>query len=149
MLTFPEDTTTLFNGLFNFVLYKNDQEDMRNKLILDSEGNLTTMYPMQLKSTYRVIIRVLLDLDKIPTVELDKLNKYIQDEVHEYYKKITEAAEKEIEESRDFTKPFKLPVKYYVDEFGNVIDEEGYVINNRGERIIEKIICDDEVHNQD
>ena len=149
MLTFPEDTTTLFNGLFNFVLYKNDQEDMRNKLILDNEGNLTTMYPMQLKSTYRVIIRVLLDLDKIPTRELDKLNNYIQEEVHDYYKKITEAAEKEIEESRDFTKPFKLPVKYYVDEFGNVIDEEGYVINNRGERIIEKIICDDEMHNQD
>lgn len=148
LLTFPEDATTMYDGLFQFILFRNDQEDRRNKLILDSDGNLTTMYPMQLTSTYRVVLRVLLDLDKIPSKKLDELNRYVQEEVHSYYEKLKkEDLEKKNE--RDFTKPFKLPVKYYVDEFGNVIDEEGYVINNKGERIVEEIECDDEMHNQD
>ena len=81
MLSEPSEVTEEYKNLFNILLYKNGTPDYKNKISLDKEGNLTTEFPMDIKSTYRIVIRVLRDLDYLDEKSLRRLNQYVHNEM--------------------------------------------------------------------
>lgn len=149
MLEYHNDVTKSYKNLFNVLLYRDGKEDYRNKLLLDKDGNLTTEFPMDIKSTYRIVIRVLRDLDMLDTKDLDKLNIYVQKEMDRFVAELDKIEQgsnngtgSNYRHNRPLSKyrnPHNIKPKYYVDEYGNIIDESGYVVYTDGTRVVEEI----------
>lgn len=134
LLEDPSEATTLHGDLFSFLLYKDGVPDYKNKITLDKEGNITTEFPMEIKSTYRIVIRILRDLDYLKESSLRRLQKY----VHEQLMCVEAAMKKKNEEKFKGvldTRPHKKLELYTVDEFGNILDPEGYVVYPDGTRV--------------
>lgn len=146
LLKFPHHATENFRGLIQFILYKNNHRDYKNKITLDEDGNLTTEFPMDIRCTYRVICRVLNDINLMPIAYRDELAEYMKQEAAELYKELDK-----LEEEKDVVKksPHKRPDPlYYVDEYGNIVDEEGYICYIDGTRILEEVTCECECHKE-
>lgn len=138
LLEFPETISESRCGLFHFLLYRNGERDYKNPIVLDKDGNLTTEFPMQIKSTYRVIIRIVKDLDYIHLANLKELDKYMVEEHRKYLALLDCIPDaKGPKENPHYKKPV-----WYVDEYGNIVDEEGYIVYTNGERIVE-YVCPD------
>ena len=137
LLLEPSEVTVEYKNLFNIQLYKNGVLDYKNKISLDKEGNLTTEFPMDIKSTYRIIIRVLRDLDYLDEKSLKRLHKYVQTEMLCINKERKEKLA-EMEKKKLLDKPHRKLELYYVDEFGNILDPEGYVCYTDGTRVTVK-----------
>ena len=148
LLKFHYEATEKFQSLFNFVLYKNHQPDYKNKITMDEHGNITTEFPMDVRGTYRVVMRVLNDLEVMPLKNRNDLNKYIQDEARAYFEKLCKEC-KEAKKNVVKKNPHKLLRNYYVDELGNIVDEEGFVCYLDGTRIMETVECDCECHKEE
>lgn len=71
---------TIFGGLFYIELYKNEDKDT-NKVIMDSDGTLRTEYPMDIKSTYRVVFNILTDLNFLNKKTLTSVKLYLMEEM--------------------------------------------------------------------
>lgn len=58
-----EFINSLHESIFHIELYKNNRVDPTNKVILDQDGTLRTLYPMDYRFTYHVVFNILTDLD--------------------------------------------------------------------------------------
>lgn len=130
LLEEPSEATELMKGLFNIQLYRNGVLDSRNKITMDREGNITTEFPMDIKSTYRIIIRVMVDLDYMKESSLRRLNRYVYKQLEEYKSRLQEDDKHKL-----IINPHRKDKLYYVDEFGNILDNEGYVVYTDGTRV--------------
>lgn len=135
ILTYPDNIREPRNGLVNILLYRNGVIDFKNPITLHPNGNLVTEFPMQLHATYRVVIRIVKDLDYLHLRALKELDEYIVKENENYLELLNCLQPSEPPRGNPH---YKKPM-YYVDEFGNIVDEEGYVVYTNGERIVEKI----------
>lgn len=133
LLTNPETVEESRCGLIQMLLYRNNEQDYKNPIHLDKDGNLTTEFPMQLNATYRVVVRIVKDLDYIHLAALKDLDKYMVEEHRKYLALLDCMPENPTER----LKPHYKQPRWYVDEFGNIVDEEGYVVYTNGERIVE------------
>ena len=141
---FHYEATQRFQSLFNFILYKDGVPDFRNKLSLDANGNLTTEFPMDVRGTYRVIMRVLTDLELMPFKNRNDLGDYMRAEAKEYFEKLCRECKKQHKVEKK--NPHKKTKLYYVDELGNIVDEEGYVCYLNGSRVMETVECNCTCH---
>ena len=130
LLEEPSEATELMKGLFNIQLYRNGVLDSRNKITMDSSGNITTEFPMDIKSAYRIIIRVMVDLDYMKESSLRRLNRYVYKQLEEYKSKLQDGNNHRLDMN-----PHRKDKLYYVDEFGNILDDEGYVVYTDGTRV--------------
>ena len=137
MLSEPSEVTEEYKNLFNILLYKNGTPDYKNKISLDKEGNLTTEFPMDIKSTYRIVIRVLRDLDYLDEKSLRRLNLYVHNEMMCVQKQLNES-NRLIDSKKLLDKPHRKTRLYYVDEYGNILDPDGYVCYTDGTRVTVK-----------
>lgn len=144
LLDHPETISETYGGLFQLLLYRNGDKDYRNPIKMDKEGNVTTEFPMQLKSVYRVIIRVLIDLDFMDQPALEQLNQHVAKEIEDFIKGVKDKEKKE--PVIVYKNPHKPLIRHYVDEFGNIVDEDGYVVYTDGTRRVEYVECDCECH---
>lgn len=71
-----------FGTLFYVELYRNKDRDT-NKVILDEDGTLRTEYPMDMKSTYRVVFNILTDLNMLNGQALKRVKSYFQTELED------------------------------------------------------------------
>ncbi len=73
---------TMFDSLFFFALYENDQINYNNKLYLDDEGNVKHTLPLDISKTYRVFIFLINDVTmlscKSKSSTIDFLNSEIE-----------------------------------------------------------------------
>lgn len=129
---FSNNNTEFGKGLFLFELYRNGERVTNVKLELDETGQLTSDLPLRKKFTYHLVIRILCDLDYLNLDTKNELLNYFRDT---YVDKIEENEDKD-----NIINPFYSPDDplYYVDEFGNLTDEEGYVCYIDGTRVIEE-----------
>ena len=67
----------LYGSLFYIELIKDGVKDYKNRVIIDEELNLTTEFPMDIKSTYRVMINVLTYLNILSRDNLKRINDYV------------------------------------------------------------------------
>lgn len=72
--------STKFESLFLVSLYKNKELDT-NKIIMDADGTLRTEYPMDIKSTYRVVFHVLTDLNLLTKQAYKRVKNYFAEEL--------------------------------------------------------------------
>ena len=80
LLTNPETVEESRCGLIQMLLFRNNEQDYKNPIHLDKDGNLTTEFPMQLTATYRVVVRIVKDLDYIHLAALKDLDRYMVEE---------------------------------------------------------------------
>lgn len=71
----------LHGSLFYIELFKDFKKDFNNKVILDADGNLTTLYPMDIKSTYRVMFSIVTDVNVLTPDAKRRLREFINSEV--------------------------------------------------------------------
>jgi hypothetical protein len=62
-------------------LYKNEQLDSSNPIILDINGNLTTTNDMDIKATYRVVINMVTDMSVLNSQAALILKRYLEAEM--------------------------------------------------------------------
>ena len=78
-------------------------------------------------------MRIVKDLDYIHLAALKDLDKYMVEEHRKYLALLDCMPENPTER----LKPHYKQPRWYVDEFGNIVDEEGYIVYTNGERIVE------------
>lgn len=66
--------------MFYFELWKNGEKDYHNKICLNEQGELTTMYDMDIKGTYRVTLSVLMDPDLLSTKGKNMLRAFSREQ---------------------------------------------------------------------
>lgn len=71
--------STRNKSLFYINLYK-DREVDNNEVILDEDGTLRTKYPMDIKSTYRVVFNILTDLNLLTKPAYTRVKNYFAEE---------------------------------------------------------------------
>lgn len=76
-----EHLTKMHHSIFYFELYRNGKIDSDNKIVMDEEGNLTTELPMDILSTYRVIISLINDLSLIRQEHQNRIKAFISEEM--------------------------------------------------------------------
>ena len=82
----------------------------------------------------------------MPIAYRDELAEYMKQEAAELYKELDKLEEeKEVVKKSPHKRPDPL---YYVDEYGNIVDEEGYICYIDGTRILEEVTCECECHKE-
>lgn len=71
----------MHHSIFYFELYRDGKIDSSNKLLIDEEGNLTTEVPMDIMSTYRVVISIINDLSLVRQEHQNRIKLFIKQEV--------------------------------------------------------------------
>ena len=66
-----------YESLFYFELLKDGIKDYNNEILIDADLNLTTKYPMDIKSIYRVMINATSKLDIIKPIHLKRMSDFI------------------------------------------------------------------------
>jgi len=68
-----------YESLFYFELLKNGVKDYKNEILIDSDLNLTTKFPMDIKSTYRVMINAVSKLNIIKPTNIKRMSDFVLD----------------------------------------------------------------------
>lgn len=68
-------------SMFLIELYKDFKKDYSNKVLLDIDGNLTSLNPLDIKNTYRVVFSVFLDLTLLDPAAIKRTKEFINSEV--------------------------------------------------------------------
>jgi hypothetical protein len=68
-------------SMFLIELYKDFKKDYNNKVLLDIDGNLTSLHPLDIKNTYRVVFSVFLDLTLLDPAAIKRIKAFINNEV--------------------------------------------------------------------
>lgn len=71
----------LHESVFHIELYKNGRIDPINKVVLEEDGTLHTVYPMDLKCMYHVVFCILTDLDYLSKEAKERIRQFIRDEL--------------------------------------------------------------------
>ena len=69
--------TDIYSSMLYFELYKNGKPDSDNSIIMDSDLNLTTVNPMDIKAVYRVAISVVTNVQILKEEHQKRIKKYI------------------------------------------------------------------------
>lgn len=93
----------MHKGMFYFELYRNGKIDS-NVIQMDEDGNLYTSEPMDIKSTYRVVINIVNDLNMVSVNSRKRIKSYISNEIEELKNIKTE---RELSISKDRAKESK------------------------------------------
>lgn len=130
--TFTNINTKLYNGLFLFELYRNGKRVTDINLTLDEEGNLKSDLPLRKRFTFHLVISILTDFTYLIENTKKDLLSYFRINVKDKPKL-------PIEKNQFKGSPFhKDKETYYVDNFGNLINEEGYVCYIDGDKVIDE-----------
>lgn len=83
-----ENIAKYLKTMFYFNIYVNDDEIIDNSLVLDSDGNLTTTFPMDIKNTYRIGIHLCDNLSNLNGSVREDTIRYVNREIVENQDKI-------------------------------------------------------------
>lgn len=70
----------LYKSIFFIELYKGDTCDYANKIHMDADLNLTTELPMEMTSTYRIVINAMVDLSYLNIDDYRRIRNYAAEE---------------------------------------------------------------------
>lgn len=75
--------TDKYQGLFYIELYKDTNRDVSNEIYMEADGTLKTRLPMDIKSTYRVVFNVMVDLTFLSNTARKRVKSYFAKELEE------------------------------------------------------------------
>ena len=69
-----------YDAIFYIELLKDGEKDYENEIIIDENLNLTTKYPMDIRSTYRVMFNANKDLNILNRIRLAEIADYVREQ---------------------------------------------------------------------
>ena len=70
-----------FKSIFHFELWKNNKKDYQNKIIMEEDGTLKTLYNLDYKYSYRVSINLLTDLSLLTQDAKRRIKAWVAEQI--------------------------------------------------------------------